>query len=209
MSAASKRPRWGLFGGTFDPPHRGHLSAARAVRDALGLDKVVLMVAGEPWQKIGQKTGHDSGSRDDLSPGEVRLDMVRALIEGEPGLEVGDDEVRRGGPTYTVDTLRELRATHPEVELFLVLGADAAANIGTWREPSEVLSLSTLVVVSRAGSERPRLPSGAAVEWVEMDPVDVSSSGIRARVSAGSDPEGTTAAVARVIERHGLYRGRR
>lgn len=205
MSVASRRARWGLFGGTFDPPHLGHLSAARAVRGALGLDKVVLMVAGEPWQKMG----HDSGSRDDLSPGEVRLEMVRALVEGEPGLEVGDDEVRRGGPTYTVDTLRELRATNPDVDLFLVLGADAAANIGTWREPSEVLSLSTLVVVSRAGSERPLLPDGVTAEWVEMDPVDVSSSAIRARVATGATPEGITAAVAGVIERHGLYRGRR
>ena len=203
------RPRWGLFGGTFDPPHLGHLSAARAVRGALGLDKVVLMVAGEPWQKMRQKTQPMTGSRDAISSGDVRVEMVRALIEGEPGLEVGDDEVRRGGPTYTVDTLRQLRATHPEVELFLVLGADAAANIGTWREPSEVLLLSTLVVVSRAGSERPLLPSGVTAEWVEMNPVDVSSSAIRARVATGAAPDGTTAAVARVIERHGLYRGRR
>lgn len=162
------------------------------------------MVAGEPWQKTGLKTG----SRHDLSSGEVRLEMVRALVAGEPRLEVGDDEVRRAGPTYTVDTLREMRAKHPEVELYLVVGADAAANLGTWREPSELLSLSTLVVVSRPGSERPLLPGGATVEWVEMEPVDVSSSAIRAQVSAGADPEGTTAAVARIIEDRRLYRGR-
>ena len=190
-----------MFGGTFDPPHLGHVAAARAVREALGLDKVVLMVAGDPWQK--------TGSRGDLSPAEVRLEMVRALVDGEPGLEVGDDEVRRGGPTYTVDTLRHLRATHPEVEIFLVLGADAAANLGTWRDPAEVLALSTLVVVSRPGSLRPSIPGGATVEWVEMSPVDVSSSAIRERVADGADPEGTTAAVARIIERHHLYRGRR
>lgn len=163
------------------------------------------MVAGEPWQKTGQ----EAVARGDLSPGDVRLEMVRALVEGEPGLEVSDAEVRRGGPTYTIDTLREIRASHPEVDLFLVLGADAAANLGTWREPSEVLLLSTLVVVSRAGSDRPLVPGGAVVEWVEMDPVDVSSSGIRALVATGARPEGTTGAVARVIERHGLYRGRR
>lgn len=177
------------------------------------------MVAGEPWQKTGQDAGQltggqetggwPSGTRDDLSPGEIRLEMVQALVEGEPGLEVGDAEVRRGGPTYTIDTLREIRASHPAVEIFLVLGADAAANLGTWREPAEVLALSTLVVVSRSGSKRPSIPAGATVEWVEMTSVDVSSSMIRERVAAGHDPEGTTDAVAHVIERHHLYRGRR
>lgn len=209
MSAASKKPRWGLFGGTFDPPHLGHLAAARAVRDALGLDKVVLMVAGEPWQKMGQKTQPMPGSRDDISSGDLRVEMVRALIEGEPGLEVGDDEVRRGGPTYTVDTLRAMRDEHPDVDVYLVLGADAAARLDSWREPAEVLALSTLVVVSRAGSERPVIPFGSVAEWVEMEPVAVSSSEIRERVAAGEAPEGTSEAVAHIIMRHGLYRGRR
>ena len=199
MSTGSIRQRWGLFGGTFDPPHLGHLAAAREVRDRLGLDQVVLMVAGEPWQK--------TQVRHDLTPAPIRLEMVRALVEGEPGLVAGDDEIQRGGPTYTVDTLRAWRDVSPNVDVYLVLGADAASRLDTWREPAEVLSLSTLVVVSRPGSVRPHLPSGATVEWIEMEPVEVSSTGIRAGIASGHAPEGTTAEVARVIERHRLYRG--
>lgn len=199
MSSAPHSPRWGLFGGTFDPPHLGHLAAAEAVRDRLGLDKVVLMVAGEPWQKAGRPVP--------LTPGATRVEMVRALIDGVEGLEVGDDEVRRGGPTYTVDTLRDWHAAKPEVKVFLVLGADAVTNLGTWKEPHEVLALSTLVVVSRPGVARPDLFAGAHAEWVEMEPVDVSSSAIRDSVAAGDAPFGTTAAVARLIADRRLYRG--
>lgn len=201
MPDALNRPRWGIFGGTFDPPHCGHLVAAEAVRDQLGLDRVILMVAGEPWQK--------TDSRPDLSPGDLRLEMVRALVEGNDRLVAGDDEVRRPGPTYTVDTLRALRAAHPDVDFFLVLGADAAANIGTWRDPGDVLALSTLVIVTRTGST-PTLsvpPAGARIEVVEMNPVDVSSTSIRAAVAHGRRPVGTTDSVVRVIDRHGLYRG--
>ena len=199
MSTASHVPRWGLFGGTFDPPHRGHLAAAKAVRERLGLDKVVMMVAREPWQKADRSTP--------LTPAATRVEMVKALVNGVDGLEVGEDEVRRGGPTFTVDTLREWHATRPGVKVFLVLGADAAANLGTWKEPHEVLALSTLVVVSRPGVPLPVLFAGAEAQWVEMEPVDVSSSAIRNSVAGGGEPDGTTAAVARLIADRRLYRG--
>ena len=193
------------MGGTFDPPHLGHLAAARTVRDALGLDLVVLMVAGEPWQKVAQRS---------VSPAEIRLAMVEALVEGEKSIVAGDDEVRRGGPTYTVDTLRALTTRHPDVTYYLILGSDAAANLSTWREADEVVRLSNLVVVHRPGQDRidpraatPSPKSLGTVTFVEMDPVDVSSSGIRAAVSLGRSAEpDTTAAVSRLIARHGLYR---
>lgn len=195
-STAAAR-RVGLLGGTFDPPHRGHLAAARAVRDALGLDQVVLMVAGEPWQKVAQRS---------ITPADVRLSMVEALVQGERSIVAGDDEVRRPGPTYTVDTLRSLVADHPGTEYFLILGSDAARNLPTWKEADEVVSLSTLVVVNRPGqTQRVPLP-GAKVVFVEMTPVDVSSSDVRAAVAAGAPAESaTTPEVARLIARHGLY----
>lgn len=186
-----------MLGGTFDPPHRGHLAAARAVRDALGLDQVILMVAGEPWQKVVHRS---------VTAAEVRLAMVEALVRGEESIVAGDDEVRRAGPTYTVDTLRTLTAAHPETEYFLVLGSDAARNLPTWKEADEVVRLSTLVVVNRPGEAHLAPLAGARVEFVEMTPVDVSSSGVRAAVAAGESAEpATTHEVASLIARHGLY----
>ena len=159
------------------------------------------MVAGEPWQKVAQRS---------ITPAEVRLEMVRALVAGESGITVGDDEVRRGGPTYTVDTLRALRESHPTTEFFLVLGSDAARNLPTWREADAVVGLSTLVVVIRPDTPAVR-PSGAdTVEFVAMQEVAVSSSAVRAAVSAGTDVSGmVTPAVARIISAHGLYGARR
>src|SRR5690242_4710235 len=97
-ATASGRRRIGLFGGTFDPPHIGHLVTAIDVRAALGLEVVLMVVANEPWQKVGSRA---------ISPASVRVDMVRAAVGDEPGIEVSDIEVRRGGPSYTVDTVEE------------------------------------------------------------------------------------------------------
>lgn len=189
--------RIGILGGTFDPPHRGHLAAARAVRETLGLDEVILMVAGEPWQKVAERS---------ITPAGIRVEMVAALVAGEPGLVVGEDEVRRGGPTYTVDTLRALRTNHPDTEYFIILGSDAARNLHTWREAGEVVRLSTLVVVNRPADDRAVPVEGARVEFVEMAPVDVSSSQIRADVASGRSAEpATTSAVADIIARLDLY----
>lgn len=175
------------------------MEAARTVRDALDLDRVVLMVAGEPWQKVAQRS---------ITSAEVRLEMVRALVDGEPRVVVGDDEVRRGGPTYTVDTLRAVKASHPGAELFLVLGSDAARNLPTWKEADVVVGLSTLVVVNRPGDDRAIPVEGATVEFVEMTPVDVSSSQIRADAAAGrAVVPATTPAVAEIIARLDLYAG--
>lgn len=192
--------RLGLLGGTFDPPHLGHLAAARAVREALGLDRVDLLPANDPWQKT-------DGGRDVTAPS-VRLEMVRALVQGEVGLGVDDREIRRGGPTYTADTLEEIHGETPGMEVHLIIGADTARTFGTWRRPGVVASLSTLVVVNR-GDETAPAPEGAArVEFVAMSPVHVSSSAVRAAVARGEDvSDEVGAAVARVIADHGLYAG--
>ena len=109
--------RLGVFGGTFDPPHVGHLVTAVNVRHALALDRVLLVVANVPWQKVGERT---------VSPAEDRLAMVEAAARGVAGLEVSRLEIDRGGPSYTADTLGELRRAHPRAELFLIVGSDAA-----------------------------------------------------------------------------------
>ena len=141
----------GLFGGTFDPPHVGHLVTAVNVRHALDLDVVVLMVANVPWQKQGSRH---------ISPAEDRFAMVEAAVADVDGLEAGDLEIRRGGASYTADTLAALAAQYPGAQLYTVVGDDAAANITTWERYDEVVDGSTLVVVDRPGApvELPALP---------------------------------------------------
>jgi nicotinate-nucleotide adenylyltransferase len=188
------RHRIGLLGGTFDPPHVGHLAAARAVRSQLDLDQVVFLVANDPWQKSAERR---------VTPAAIRLEMARALVEGEAGLAVDDREIRRGGPTYTADTLEDLASEYPDTDFFLIVGADTAARIHTWNRPERVRALSTLVVVNR---DEQTVGTDDAME-VTMDPVDVSSSAIRSRIAAGDSVEHlTTPAVVRIIGQHGLYK---
>lgn len=191
--------RIGLFGGTFDPPHRGHVAAATAVRDALGLDEVRLVVANDPWQKSGERV---------ITPAWIRLEMTRASVGETPGLTVDDSEIVRGGPTYTVDTLETLRAREPDVQPYVIVGSDTARRIGTWNRFADVVRLSTLVVVNRP-TDALAVPEGVPAdrcEFVTMTPVDVSSTGVRERASGGESVADLTGdAVAAIIERHGLY----
>jgi nicotinate-nucleotide adenylyltransferase len=167
--------RIGVFGGTFDPPHVGHLVAASDVRHHLGLDVVLLVVANVPWQKLGVR---------EVGPAEDRLAMVAAAVDGVAGLEVSDLELRRGGPSYTADTLAELAASEPDAALFCILGADAAAVFTTWERHEEVAERATLVVVDRPGS--PALIPGR-FSWVRVDmpELEISSTDLRRRVAAG------------------------
>jgi nicotinate-nucleotide adenylyltransferase len=172
--------RIGVFGGTFDPVHIGHLVAANEVRWALGLDVVLLMVAGEPWQKAG---------REGMAPAGDRLATVQAAVGHVAGLEASALEVERVGPTYTVDTLRELLAREPDASLFLIVGADVTALLHTWERPEEVRELATLVAVERPGSapvavERLRA-DGWRIETVAIPALEVSSSEVRARLADG------------------------
>ncbi len=168
--------RLGVFGGTFDPPHVGHLVTAVNVRHALALDRVLLVVANVPWQKVGERT---------VSPAEDRLAMVEAAARGVAGLEVSRLEIDRGGPSYTADTLGELRRAHPGAELFLIVGSDAAGGLTTWERVDEVREQCTVVVVDRPGAEGEQPPPGWRWERVEVPRLDVSSTDLRARVADG------------------------
>lgn len=167
--------RIGLFGGTFDPPHVGHLVTAVNVRHALRLDLVILMVANVPWQKAGSRS---------IAAAEARFAMVAAAVAEVPGLVAGRVEIDRGGPSYTADTLAFLALEHPGAALFTIVGDDAAAKIETWERHEEVAARSTLVVVDRPG-EPVELPAGFVWERVEVPRLEVSSTDLRDRCRDG------------------------
>ncbi|MBW3668620.1 MAG: nicotinate-nucleotide adenylyltransferase [Actinobacteria bacterium] len=185
--------RIGVFGGTFDPVHIGHLAVAVAARHALALDRVLLVVANVPWQKAGTRP---------LTPAEDRYAVVDAAVADLDGIEASRIELDRGGPSYTVETLEALRADgHPD--LFLVLGADAAANLHTWVRADDVPALAELVVVPRPGSAPP-----AGMRTLDVPHLDVSSSDLRARVVDGRPLDVLVPAAAlRLIRERGLYAG--
>ena len=169
--------RLGVFGGTFDPIHVGHLVAAVNARHVLSLDRVLLVVANLPWQKSGRR----------LTPAEDRYAMVAAAVANASGIEASSIEIDRGGESYTADTLEQLAAEEPFRELFLIVGADVGVQLqqGTWRRPEVVRRLATLVVVDRPGAPDPVLDPGWRVERVAIPHLDVSGSDLRARVAAG------------------------
>jgi nicotinate-nucleotide adenylyltransferase len=187
--------RLGVFGGTFDPVHVGHVVAAVEARRALHLDRVLLVVAGDPWQKRGQVN----------APAADRLAMVEAAIEGIEGLEASAIEVDRDGPSYTADTLEALTA--PDRELFLVVGADVAATLSTWTGVERIPALATLVVVERAGSPPTAAPGPQwRLERLAIPRLDLSSTDLRARAARGWPLDGLVPPGAvRVVQERGLY----
>lgn len=193
--------RIGVFGGTFDPVHVGHLVAANEVRWQLDLDVVLLMVAGEPWQKA---------TRPDLAPAADRLAVVEAAVGDVAGLEASSLEIERAGPTYTADTLAHLQAAEPDAELFLVVGADVTELLDTWERPGEVRERATLVALERPGSKPVALDrlrsEGWRVETVAIPALDVSSTDLRARLAAGRPIDFLVPAPAvREIEKRARY----
>jgi nicotinate-nucleotide adenylyltransferase len=168
--------RLGVFGGTFDPPHVGHLVTAVNVRHELALDRVLLVVNDQPWQKLGTR---------DITPAEDRYAMVAAAVGAVEGLEASRIEIDRGGMSYTADTLAELLAERPDRELFVVLGSDAAVGLPTWERADEVRRMATIVVVDRPGAVEHRPPEGWSWHRVEVPRLEVSSTDLRARVADG------------------------
>lgn len=203
LRGAPGRPeRWGLLGGTFDPPHCGHLAAARTCRAALGLDRLLLVVANEPWQKVPQRS---------VSPAEDRMAMVEAAAALVPGVEASRIEVDRGGPSYTVDTVEAIVAGATASggappALYLIVGADLVASLDTWKRVDDLRQMVTLVVVTRPQADPPPDPPGWRVVHVHGDPVDVSSSEVRDRLDRGLPVDGLVPdAVIRCIGLRGLY----
>jgi nicotinate-nucleotide adenylyltransferase len=195
--------RLGLYGGTFDPIHLGHLILAEQCRESCRLDRVWLIVAGSPPHKPGGRTpvGH-------------RLEMVKIAIAGHPAFAASDIETKRAGPHYSVETLEAVRRDRPDDELFFLIGADSLADLPSWREPERIARLATIVVVNRPGIEEAdpaRLPDfgpdSHPLAWVAIPPVGIASSDLRRRLSEGRSirymvPRGVEA----YIEAHGLYR---
>jgi nicotinate-nucleotide adenylyltransferase len=189
------------MGGTFDPVHHGHLVAASEVAGLFGLDEVVFVPTGQPWQKS------DRG----VSPAEDRYLMTVIATASNPRFSVSRVDVDRGGPTYTIDTLSDLHREHPDAELFFITGADALAQIMSWRDTDRLFQLAHFVGVTRPGYHLADvdLPEGS-VSLVEVPALAISSTDCRDRVHRGMPvwylvPDG----VVQYIEKRGLYRGDR
>jgi nicotinate-nucleotide adenylyltransferase len=188
--------RLGILGGTFDPPHNGHLLAAYGAVEQLGLDALVLIPAWRQPLKAGAT----------MAPPEHRLAMTRLLAAADPRLSVDAVEIERGGLSYTVDTVRTYRTQRPGTELFLLMGEDTAATLPQWREPAVLAGSVRVAVLAREGAGG-ALPPGFRAERVTTRRVDISATEIRARVAAGLPIRGFVPdAVAEYIVAHRLYR---
>ena len=193
---AQRRARIGVMGGTFDPIHHGHLVAASEVAQSFDLDEVIFVPTGMPYQKSG------------VTESEHRYLMTVIATAANPRFNVSRVDIDRAGPTYTIDTLRDLRALHPDAELFFISGADAIAQILDWKDVRELWSLAHFVAVTRPGHQLSisGLPS-TDVSLLEVPALAISSTDCRSRVSRGFPvwylvPDG----VVQYISKHHLYR---
>jgi nicotinate-nucleotide adenylyltransferase len=188
-----------MFGGAFDPPHRAHVALARAAVRQLQLDRLVVLPTGNAWHKART-----------LSPAEDRLAMARLAFAEVPAVQVDERELWRSGPTYSIDTLRELQAEHPGAQLHLLMGEDQAAGFTRWHAWQEVARLAVLCVAGRGSGEgiaQLRSLPGVRVELLQLPPMPESATEIRARLTAGQDIADLVGpAVASYIESHHLYR---
>ena len=193
-----KRERLGLFGGSFDPVHRAHLALAQAARAELGLDRVLWIPAGQPWQKTRPMTAAVH-----------RLAMLQLALEGEPGCAIDRREIERPGLTYTADTVDQLHAEHPRAELFLLIGQDQYARFHTWHRWRDIVRQVVLAVAQRPGTPATADPEvmRAPMRAVPLPPMDVAATTIRERVAAARPVDDLVPAqVARYIDSQGLYR---
>ncbi len=190
-------PRIGVFGGTFDPVHTAHVEVADAVRVALGLDRMLLVVANQPWQKEAARP---------VTPAEDRYAMVEAALDGRPGLEASRMEIDRGGPSYTIDTVRQLHRAQPGADVVIVVGSDVVAGLTTWKDEPSLRNEATLAVVGRPGAPPVPVPPGWRSVDVPVAPLDVSSTELRDLLEAGEPVDGLVPApVMRCIRQRGLY----
>ncbi len=186
----------GIFGGSFDPIHLGHLLVAQAAMEELGLDKLFFIPAAQSPFKPESKPAPDA----------VRLQLLRLALAGKSNCEVDGQEIRRGGISYTVDTLRDYAKKFPSAEIFYLIGADNAAKLNEWREPAELAKLAEFVAVPRPGGAAVIFPPPFRGRTLRGFPCGVSSSQIRARVKAGLTIENLVpAAVDEAIRAAGIY----
>ena len=198
--------RIGLLGGTFDPIHLGHLIVAEEARTRLSLDRLLFVPSRQPWRKAGRE----------IAPEADRLAMVRLAVEGNPGFEVSLVDLEREGPSYSVDTVCDVRATlSPEAELYFILGYDALMDLPHWHAPAELARITRLVTVIRPGYELDWSPLEQAIPQaretvmlLETPEIGISSTEVRQRVAAGrSIRYWVPDLVAEYIQQQGLYRG--
>jgi nicotinate-nucleotide adenylyltransferase len=196
--------RLGVYGGTFDPIHLGHLILAEACREACGLDRVWFVVAGAPPHKPGDRTSVAD-----------RLEMARIAVAGNQAFEVSEIEAKRPGPHYSVETLESIARDRPGDDLFFLIGADSLVDLPTWRQPGRIGELATLIVANRPGVPAPDRaalehalgPDARPILDVTIPPIGIASNDLRRRVSTGRSiryqvPRGVEAYIAE----HGLYR---
>jgi nicotinate-nucleotide adenylyltransferase len=187
-----------VLGGTFDPIHVAHLVAAVESRDSLDLDRVLFVVANVPWQKSDRA----------VTPAEDRFAMVAAALDGVAGMEASRIELDRGGESYSADTLRDLGARWPAAELFLLIGADVAHELHTWRRVDDVRRSATLGIWRRQGADVPELGPDWSVAYVDVPCLELSSTELRSRAAAGHSLEWLVPPGAvRLIHERGLYAG--
>lgn len=192
--------RIGIFGGSFNPPHVGHLVIAEWMREEFGLDRIVWVPAARSPFKVEA----------DLVEPSHRLEMVRCAVQGNPAFDVSDVEIRRGGTSYTVDTLRQLTARHPNDRLFLLMGSDSLAGFPEWREPEEILAMAGLLVFRRPNVEDPPLPEHFRehVRYADAPLLAISATDVRERCAARKSVRYLVPDAVRVyIQSHDLYTG--
>lgn len=199
----------GVLGGTFDPVHLGHIMMADEAMKSLGLSEIILIPAGQPMSKMKER----------LTPAEHRLRMLHLAVAGKPHLKVSAMEIERPGPSYTVDTITELRKKYgSQDEIFFVMGWDSLAQLPNWREPDRIISMCSLVAVPRPDFSRPDLKTleknipgiSRRVVFLEKPRADISATDIRKKVARGeSIDQLVPAPVAEYIKKHKLYQGQR
>ncbi|WP_066524544.1 nicotinate-nucleotide adenylyltransferase [Corynebacterium bouchesdurhonense] len=199
-ASTSNKLRVGVMGGTFDPIHHGHLVAASEAAHRFGLDEVVFVPTGEPWQKAGRK----------ISPAEDRYLMTVIATASNPRFTVSRVDIDRAGPTYTIDTLRDVRGDYPDADLYFITGADALSSIMSWHDWEDMFALAEFVGVTRPGYEltEDMLPADIQerVHLLDIPAMAISSTDCRARAAAGRPvwylvPDG----VVQYIAKHRLY----
>ena len=201
------RRRIGVFGGTFDPPHIGHTSAALSAMKKLELDSVLMIVANDPWQKTDQNLNLSDFDTPTVSTPRDRFEMLKRALNEHEDLTADDMEILRGGRTYTIDTVSELNNRFPESEFFLLIGSDVAKDFDSWREPQEICRKVNVVVLTRPGTDQSEIDEDWNFSFLDIQAIDVSAKEIRLRVSTGKPLEGMVShSVEEYILSAGLYR---